>query len=92
MNLLDLKQGDRIKIGTKTYEVLFLHGEMEVGKPKNVGKRRLRPYTNIALHDNKSKELSPTHHLTYYYEDTKEIFLIETIKKSLKEKDIEKIK
>ena len=67
----ELKNGDRIKIGRATYEVLYVQEEADYGGHPHSPMRKLLA---VYLHDNRAKSLQPTHLLKYYY-DTGEFFL-----------------
>ena len=83
-----LKNGDKLKINNINYEILFVEVEAE---PESHNNPPFRRFFGIYLHDNKTKSLSPTHLIKYYYDDTKEIFLKELRGKPLKEKDVKLI-
>ncbi len=80
-----LKNGDKLKINKILYEVLYVQGETD---PFPHHDPPIRSYFAVYLHDHKTKTLFPTHMIKYYYEDTKEIFLIELRGKRIEQKDI----
>ena len=87
MNLdkINLKNGDKIKIRSVTYEVLYVEGEAD---PVPHQDPPFRKFLGIYLHDHKTKSLHPTHFIKYYYDDTQEIFLIEIRGEQINSKDI----
>ncbi len=85
--------GDKIIINKKTYEVLTVAPDAHPEPKKKDFPARL--YLRIDLHDMKSKSLMPTHELDYYWDDTKEIILVNINRKKEKKinpKDLKLIK
>jgi hypothetical protein len=85
LDKVKLKNGDKIKIGSITYEVLYVQGEADPAPHQDPP---FRKFLGIYLHDHKTKSLHPTHFIKYYYDDTQEIFLIELRGKQIKQEDI----
>ena len=79
-----IKSGDKLIINSKTYEVLTVAPDAH---PAPERKSKVRMYLRIDLHDLKSKSLTSTHELYYYWEDTKELALFDI--KNKKEEKIE---
>lgn len=76
MDLRNLKNGDRLTVKGKTYEVLYTQIEADTVKEGE----KIKKYNAIYLHRSDSKSLSPTHHLNFYL-DSKEVYFLDGGKK-----------
>jgi len=70
-----IEPGNKILINSKIYQVLTVTSDAHPAPERKDFPARM--YLRIDLHDNESKTLMPTHELDYYYEDTKELVLVD---------------
>ena len=74
-----IQEGDLLTIHGTPYEVLMTSPDAMPAPERKDFPARM--YFRIDLHDGKQTSLFPTHELDYYWEDTKELLLVDLIHK-----------